>query len=314
MEWYVILLIVISSLIFIIFTLSLTLHKYICKRSFRSRENEERRARKFYGKEFGDEIVRGMHELDKLPLEDIKINSYDNTELVGHLYKGSSEKIIIYSHGYHSNYRFDFSLGFKEFYDRGYSILFIEQRGHQSSKGRYTTFGLKERYDLQKWIEYVDKRYSGKAKIVLCGISMGAATVLYTLGLKLPNSVVGAICDCGFDKPFNVIRYGVKKRAKICTKFLTELVNLGSIITTGESFKSLDSKDTLKDNKLPVFIIHGTKDSICPIEMGDNNYKYTNGLGIYARVENADHGFGYIVNTELYRKCLKEFLEKANLK
>ena len=313
MEWYIILLIIISSLIFFTFILSLCLHYHVCKKSYKTKENINKRATTFYGKEFKDEILKGMKELDNLPLEEVKINSFDNLELTGYFYKGSSEKVAIYVHGYHSSYRFDFSLGFKECYKRGYSLLFVDQRAHQKSEGKFTTMGVKERYDLQKWIEYIDRKFSGKAKILVWGVSMGAATVMYTLGLKLPKSVVGAICDCGYDIPIKAIEFNTKLIVKVGYRILTELINLGSIIRTGVSLKHLNTKDTLKENKLPIFLIHGTKDSVVPIEMGNKNYENANGLAIYAYVEGADHGLSYLVNYDIYEKCLLEFLKRTGI-
>ncbi len=313
MDWYVIVLIVISSLIILTIILCLGLHRYVCKRSYRTNESIDKFAENFYGKEYAEEIKRGMRELDVLPKEEIKINSIDNTELTGYFYKGETNKVIIYAHGYHSTFRFDFSLGYEEYYKRGYSLLFIDQRAHQKSKGKFLTFGLKERYDLLSWIKYIDKRFSGNAKIILCGISMGASTVMYTLGLDLPKSVVGAICDCGYEKPIDVIRHAVKEKIKFGINLVTELINIGSIIATGESFKSISTEETLKNNKLPVFIIHGTKDTRVPVEMGYKNFENTRGMGIFACIENAEHGIGYLVNREQYQEYLKEFIKRTGI-
>ena len=138
--------------------------------------------------------------------EEIEITSHDGLKLKGFYLKNENPqgKVMILCHGYRSFPYFDFSASAKEYYDRGFDLLFIVQRSHDESEGNYITFGYKERLDLLRWIDYVNKRHNNNACILLAGVSMGAATVMYALGENLPSTVKGALCDCGFDCPKNI--------------------------------------------------------------------------------------------------------------
>ncbi len=60
----------------------------------------------------------------------------------------------------------------------GHNVLMIEERAHLESEGHTITFGIKERYDALDWIRYALQRFGEDTRIILVGISMGAATVL----------------------------------------------------------------------------------------------------------------------------------------
>ena len=85
----------------------------------------------------------------------------------------------------------------KQFLRFGYNVLMPNLRTHGKSEGKYIGMGWLDRLDLLKWIEYLIKEY-GNIKIILYGISMGAATVMMTSGEKLPNNVKVVIEDCGY--------------------------------------------------------------------------------------------------------------------
>ena len=50
------------------------------------------------------------------------------------------------------------------------------------------------------------RRFGDDVRIILVGISMGAATVLYASELDLPSQVRGIIADCPFSSAEQVIK------------------------------------------------------------------------------------------------------------
>ena len=76
--------------------------------------------------------------------------------------------------------------------------MMIDQRAHGKSEGRTMTFGVFERFDVLSWIDYTVERVGKKTRIVLAGISMGAATVLMASNLNLPPNVKGIMADCPY--------------------------------------------------------------------------------------------------------------------
>ena len=61
---------------------------------------------------------------------------------------------------------------------RGRSALLVDQRSCGRSEGSVITFGINESRDLERWIDLVIKEIDPNAKIIITGVSMGAATVM----------------------------------------------------------------------------------------------------------------------------------------
>ena len=62
----------------------------------------------------------------------------------------------------------------------------VEKRAQCTSEGHTITFGVEERFDCLAWVQYALARFGPDTKILLVGISMGAATVLMASELALP--------------------------------------------------------------------------------------------------------------------------------
>ena len=122
--------------------------------------------------------------------EDVTIKSYDGLNLHGRFYKcEGSNKYSIMFHGYKGEARRDFSGGVRENLALGLNLYLVDQRGHGESDGRTITFGVKERRDLISWLEYVIQKHGENIQILLEGISMGAATVLFAANYDFPSCV-----------------------------------------------------------------------------------------------------------------------------
>ena len=118
--------------------------------------------------------------------------------LVGKYYEYKKDAPIeILFHGYKGNGERDLSGGIERCFKIGRSAIIVDQRGAGESDGHTITFGIKEHLDAIKWAEYASNRFGSDAKIILTGLSMGAATVLMASGKKLPDNVkcILAIAD-----------------------------------------------------------------------------------------------------------------------
>lgn len=133
------------------------------------------------------------------PFEEVRISSFDKTELYGRLYHNiEGAPVCIQFHGYRSDAMRDFSGGFKTVIDRGHNTLVVDQRAHGKSGDNKITFGVRESLDCKEWIKYVIDRFGKDTEIFLAGVSMGAATVLMALEHDLPKNVKGVFADCGY--------------------------------------------------------------------------------------------------------------------
>lgn len=249
--------------------------------------------------------------------EEVWIKSRDGLKLKGYYLKNenSKGKVMILCHGYRSFPYFDFSASAKFFYEEGFDLLFITQRTHGESQGRYITFGINERYDLVEWIKYAQNRHGGNAKILLAGVSMGASTVMYTLGLDLPESVKGAVCDCGFDTPKHVIGFALIEvfKFKPLASFMSNFVSLAAKFKIGSFLGVVNTKKSLKANRLPVLFAHGEADDVVPFKMFEKNTSVGSFEKILVTSKEAAHGLVYYYENEKYVKAFRKLREVSGI-
>ena len=144
-----------------------------------------------------DKINTLINNLINVPCEHVYIKSYDRLKLHSRLYRNpDSNRVAIMFHGYRGTARRDFSGGAMHMIKKGYNVLLVDERGHGESKGHSITFGAREKHDVLSWISFAKKEFGENIEIILVGISMGAATILYAAQyIKEP---VKLICDCPY--------------------------------------------------------------------------------------------------------------------
>ena len=253
-------------------------------------------------------LDRAKERLEKAGCLPVETEGTDGVTLVGHWRECPEPKrILIAMHGWRSCWSRDFGLIAEFWNSEGCSVLYPEQRAHGESGGEYLGFGMLERHDCKKWIQWVCQRNPEGLPVYLVGISMGAATVLMTGGMELPPQVRGIIADCGFTSPKEIwkhvaeenlhMHYGFYARAAdgLCRK----KIRLGS--------GDCSTVAALRECEVPVLFIHGTDDSFVPISMTFENYKACKGPKRLFVVPGAEHGMSWCVDPEGYRKTLREF-------
>lgn len=249
-----------------------------------------------------------------IPYEPVTISSFDGRKLFGKYYPAAqaaeSAPWLILFHGYRSCAERDFCGGLPFGIAAGFHVLLVDQRAHGKSSGNCLTLGIKERYDCLSWIRYVLSRAGKDAKIVLYGISMGAATVLMSAGLSLPHNVAGIVADCGYSSPSAIIKKVLQKRHY--PLFPTyALVRLGGKLFGGFDIEQASAAEAMKQCDIPVLFIHGEKDHFVPCEMSRENYKHCRSSEReILTVPGAGHGMSYMVDTEAYTHTVSAFLKK----
>lgn len=242
--------------------------------------------------------------------QDVTITAKDGVTLVGHYFQHpEAKRIVLLFHGWRGSWDGDFGYFGKMLYERKSSLLLVEQRAHGTSGGKYIGFGIKERYDCKKWVEYmVERNKENSLPMYLAGVSMGAATVMMATELQLHERVKGIIADCGFTTPYEMVRIFAKKVMHIEENFILEAVNRICKKVAGYSFKEGSTLSAMRKCKIPVFFVHGTKDNFVPYEMTKRNFEACHAKKHLLSVEGADHVQSFLVNPSQYMKELEEFL------
>lgn len=244
----------------------------------------------------------------------LSIPASKNKSLNGYFLKNNnSHKYLISVHGYRGCFQ-ELSLIDHYIYDNlDFNLLMIEQRGHGNSDYKVITFGNKECEDLLKWINYIVLN-DPKAEICLLGFSMGASTVLNTLGLKkLPSNVKCAISDSAFSSTKKEYFYILERKSK--NRFVNHLAYLGIKLFSlvyGFSFTKNYPSKNLKKSKTPTLLLHGSIDTLVPCYMLDENYNSIPN-NIYKQKEmflGAWHGMEIIIDSKRYTKTISDFINK----
>jgi len=258
--------------------------------------------------EIKDRIFALVDKAAALPYEDVHIQSFDGLRLHGKLYRGREDAPThILFHGYRSSALLDFGGGLCDVLDMGHSAILVDQRAHAQSEGKYLSFGINESRDCLAWIDYVNQNFGTDRKIILEGVSMGAATVLMAAGLELPENVIGVLADSGYSSPERIIRAVMRQRH--FPQFLFPFLRLGGILFGGFDICSGSPVEALKGCKVPVFFIHGDEDRFVPYAMGQENFEACPGKKFFFTGKNAGHGLSYLIDREGYRKAHREFMD-----
>lgn len=248
----------------------------------------------------------------RIPYEDVYTFSREGLRLHGKYYAGApGAPIQIMFHGYRSSAERDFCGGLQVALQGGFHVLLVDQRAHGKSEGHCLTFGIQERFDCLQWVEYAKERFGQNCKIILYGMSMGAATVLMASGLTLPVQVAGIVADCGYTSPAAIIQKVL--REKHLPDFPTyALVRLGGRLFGGFDLEAASASDALENCRVPVLLVHGGDDRFVPCAMGEENYRHC--AAAYKRlliVPRAGHGISFLLDRKAYLQELSEFLEAA---
>ena len=258
--------------------------------------------------EFHKTVKASARRLAQKDLETVSVTGHDGETLQGHwMPQENARRVIIAMHGWRSSWYNDFGMVADAWAADGCSVLFAEQRAQGESGGEQMGFGLIERYDCLDWIYWVISRCGKEIPIYLCGISMGATTVLLTAGLSLPPSVRGVIADCGFTSPQAIWKHVTRNNLHIgpmTPPWMADAI-LRQRIHTGSD--PISTVDALKSCSVPVLLIHGTDDRLVPVEMTYENYKACASPKRLLVVPGAGHGMSYFVDKDGYESAVKSF-------
>ncbi|MBR4868607.1 MAG: alpha/beta hydrolase, partial [Clostridia bacterium] len=151
-----------------------------------------------------------------------------------------------------------------------------------------------------------------KTKIMLTGISMGAATVMTVADKDLPENVVGILADCGYTSPKEIIQKVIKD-LKLPPKATYPFIYLGARWFGHLDLHSDSPLQAVKNAKVPILFIHGDTDAFVPFEMSRQLYETCGGQKYLCAINGAGHGLAYPVNPQQYFDVLSEFSAQCGI-
>lgn len=296
---------VVGLLLILMFSSLFFLYKQIFYTPHKGQNNDLRLAGLNY-QGHKEEAIALIKNLQTIEYEEIAIKSFDHLKLAGYLYEiKDSKKVAIMCHGFRGTPRRDFSGGAIEMMKLGMNVILIDERGHGKSDGHSITFGVREQKDVLSWIDYVKRRFGNDIEIVLVGISMGGATVLFASNKV--DSNIKIIADCPYSTPKEIICETIKK-LKLSPKFFYPIVNLTSILFAHTNLNNASAFESVRESQSKILIIHGDVDTIVPYTLSQKIYIENKDKIQYELFPDAEHGISYLIDPKRYRKIIKEFL------
>lgn len=255
-------------------------------------------------------IQKSIDTMRAVPFEGVYIMSHDGKKLFARYYHTKDNAPVqIQFHGYKSNAYLDFCGGHFLARKVGHNVLVVDQRSHGKSEGRTITFGVKERKDVLSWIEYVLDRFGKDTPIILCGLSMGAATVLMSTDLDLPKNVKGIIADCPYSSPKAIIQK-VGKDMHLPPNFLYPFVKLGAFLFGHFNVDESAAVTAVAGTQIPILLFHGDDDRFVPCDMSREIKEACASDITLVLIPAAGHGLSYLVEPQQYEEATLAFIHK----
>ena len=259
---------------------------------------------------YREEIIASIKKGRETAHEAVCAKSFDGLTLCGNYYEyRAGAPLEILFHGYRGNSERDLSAGVERCFALGRNALIVDHRASGGSEGKTITFGVLERLDCLSWVDFAVRRFGSDVKIILTGISMGAATVMMALGEELPKNVVCVLADCGYSSPKEIIKK-VMVDMKLPADLLYPFVKLGAKLFGRFDLEEISPMEGVRRAKIPVIFIHGEADGFVPCDMSREIASAWGGEIFLEIFEGADHGVSYLVDTERYLAALNKFYEK----
>lgn len=251
-----------------------------------------------------------IRTLKDRPCEVVSIRSHDGLVLQGRYYHcrdGAPLDICI--HGYRSTAIRDMCGIIRLLDDLKHNVLLVDQRAHSNSQGHAISFGIRERWDCLSWVNYARERFGEDVRILLCGVSMGAATVLMASDLDFGGCVRGILADSPYSSPEKIIRK-VCRDMHLPDRPLWPLIALSARLWGGFKLTELTAAEAAGRSDLPILIMHGEDDRFVPQEMSAEIAQARPDIQRHT-FPGAAHAFSNIVDTPRYERIAKDFIAQC---
>jgi len=235
-------------------------------------------------------IDRDWARASGLPLQEVWFQAEDGTKLFGwYVEHRATPVVLLWCHGNAGNiiHRLE---NLVELYRLGFSVFLFDYRGYGRSQGRPTEEGMYQ--DALAAYDYLaTSRRVTPDRMLLFGRSLGAAVAGYVAARRL---AAGLILESAFPSVAAVAR--------------THYFGLPVDWLLGAEF---NLAERLADLSLPVLVVHGDRDDIIPIELGQQVFAAVRAPKDFYLVPGADHNDLYLVGGRSYFQRLRQFSEQV---
>ncbi|EOS60691.1 hypothetical protein C815_01150 [Firmicutes bacterium M10-2] len=238
--------------------------------------------------------------------KDVYLTNRQGLKLHGIKVDQKSSKWVVLMHGYMG--RNGELVDVADFFlEEGYNVLSLSQRAHNKSEGDAISMGYYESDDLVDWINDLVKD-DPDCSIVLFGVSMGAATVMMSLGKNLPSNVKTCIEDCGYTSAWDEFSYQLNQNTHLPPFPIIHIADLITKMRGGFRFKEANPLRAVQHSNIPTLFIHGTNDLFVPTYMVYKLYHFANYPKQLLLIEGGEHAIARYKDPELYFTTIRKWI------
>lgn len=250
-------------------------------------------------------VHNSLAQIQKLPHEEWQITSHDGLSMKAVFYPGTTNKTMIWVHGYTSHAERESAFPGLFYHSMGYNVLIPYLRAHGPSEGKYISFGPMEKLDMKCWIDLVNQRVPGS--IIIHGLSMGGGIALDLASMELENvkCILADAPSYSIPEFFSNVSHSVSKKnpekmlACFAKRFRDEFA---------ADMANYDRRETIWDCKYPLMLsagsLEGQEEVLALIK--ERNPRPTTVLIL----PGCNHGNGMYKQTKLYQNAIREFAER----
>jgi fermentation-respiration switch protein FrsA (DUF1100 family) len=241
---------------------------------------------------FPEKYPRGAYEQARsIPnLRECWVTTEDGVKLHGWFAPAESARAtLILSHGNGGNISHQYLL-MRSLLRHKFNVLMYDYRGYGKSEGTPTETGIymdsRAFYDYAVSLPEVDSQ-----RIIVWGTSLGGAVAI---DLATQRHAAGLILESTFTSAGD--------EARVIYPYFPVAPFLRN---------KFNSVDKIRRLTLPIFIMHGSHDTIVPLRLGRDLFAAANEPKEFFEIAGADHNDTFFVGGEEYFKRIDQFAAKA---
>ena len=242
------------------------------------------------------------------PSEDLTLESFDGLKLHAKKFSPAETSnrwaILVHGYGRDGTFAYDYA---EEYLKRGWNVLIPDLRAAGESEGTFITMGVLESRDIVLWSEKISSD-NPDAKIIIHGVSMGAATTLLTAAQE-PKNLCAVVEDCGFTSAYEMFTAQIEKLFGLPEYPVMPCANIVCKIKTGVKISDAAPIEVVDKIKVPILFIHGDADKLIPLEMMEKLFDKAVVPKEKFIVEGAGHADAKSTNPDAYFDKIFKFLE-----
>jgi pimeloyl-ACP methyl ester carboxylesterase len=195
-----------------------------------------------------------------------------------------------------------YALVFKEL---GFSTIVYDERSHGDNAHESVSMGKMESQDLAEIIDRVYEKFGKDITLGLQGVSMGGAIVL--LSTRYSQKVSFIVSDSAYHDIGTVVK-DILHKYHLPLKPLWPLINQDLQKLGDFEYDDTDVSIALKNNKIPILLLHGGKDTYVTPFQAQQIYNSLSSYKELVYFPDAVHASCITVDRAKYKDIVHKFL------